>query len=198
MTNFPTFTPPPAVPRLGLRCWLAAAVWCCLGAAVHAAPATREYDVKAAFLYNFASFIDWPAEAFASPESPLVIAVVGEDPFGSVLDELVAGERVNGRAFVVRRFASADRPGYEQAHILFVSSSEAKAWHTIAQRVGVRPVLTVADVAGFTEDGGAIGFTTVGRVRFSINTTVLESAGLTASSKLLRLARVTEQRKLAP
>lgn len=163
-----------------------------------AVEAVREHDVKAAFLYNFASFIEWPMDAFPTPDSPLVIGVVGQDPFGPVLDELVAGERVKGRPLEVRRFANAERDGYEACHILFVSTSEARSWRAIAQRISSRPVLTVADIAGFTEDGGAIGFTTIGRVRFSINTTALERARLGASSKLLRLARVTETRNLSP
>lgn len=175
---------------------LAVGLWS--GVAALAAEAVREHDVKAAFLYNFASFIDWPATAFATPASPLVIGIVGEDPFGPMLDELVAGERVHGRTFEVRRFAGGDREGYEACHILFVSSSEARLWRSIAQRLRGRPVLTVADLPGFTEDGGAIGFTTVGRVRFTINTSALEAARLTASSKLLRLARVTETRNLSP
>ena len=86
------------------------------------AQVSREYDVKAAFLYNFITFTDWPAAAFSGPDSPYVIGVLGEDPFGAALDEIVKGEQIKGRPLVVRRFKRIE--DVHHCHILFISSSE--------------------------------------------------------------------------
>src|SRR6187551_312193 len=88
------------------------------------AQVSREYDVKAAFLYNFITFTEWPEEAFSTPASPYVIGVLGDDPFGRALDEIVNGERIKGRPLVVRR---VDQVGdARRCHILFISNSESR------------------------------------------------------------------------
>ncbi len=152
------------------------------------AQVSREYDVKAAFLYNFITFTDWPAEAFSSPESPYVIGVVGDDPFGRALDEIVNGERIKGRPLVVRRVGQVGEA--RRCHVLFVSASEARRVGDILRRLHGEPVLTVSDVPGFAQAGGAINFTTGDRVGLIINPSVLRSAKLVVSSKLLRLAQL--------
>ncbi|HEX2861806.1 MAG TPA: YfiR family protein [Lacunisphaera sp.] len=154
------------------------------------AQVSREYDLKAAFLYNFITFTEWPADAFHSSESPYVVGVVGEDPFGSALDEIVNGERIKGRPLVVRRFRRLD--DLHNCHILFISSSEARRLPDTLRRLRGRPVLTVSDMPGFTAAGGGIGFTSTTKIGLNINPGALRDANLVVSSKLLRLARLTE------
>jgi hypothetical protein len=153
-------------------------------------PGSDELKVKAAFLLNFAAFVDWPAEAFASETAPFVVGVYGADPFGPVLDEIFAGEAVRGRGFVVRRIRRGD--DVRGCHILFVCDSERNNLRGTLARLRGSPTLTVANVNGFAQLGGMIEFTSDrGRVRFLINNTAARAAGLTIGSKLLRLAEST-------
>src|SRR5690242_16233871 len=108
-----------------------------------AAPAPTDYQVKAVFLFNFAQFVEWPSRAFADKSSPIVIGIVGEDPFGAVLDQVVKGEAVRGRPIVVRRYAAGETP--DDCQILFISHSEAARVDTLLQGVNTRPVLTVSE-----------------------------------------------------
>jgi hypothetical protein len=150
---------------------------------------SREYDLKAVFLYNFASFVDWPDSAFAGPQAPFVVGILGQDPFGPVLDEVVAGERVRDRPLVLRRFSRVEE--VRGCHILFVAPSERRQVNDVLSRLKEAPVLTVADFPGFTEVGGGIGFRTEeNRLKIDVNAAVLRAAGLTVSSKLLKVARV--------
>lgn len=149
---------------------------------------SNEYQIKAAFLYNFAKFIDWPAEAFASGGAPLVIGVVGTDPFGSALDQAINGKNVAGRQLIVRRLKWGQN--LRACHILFISSSERQHLPQIIQSLRGTSVLTVGDVGGFTQQGGIINFTLeASKVRFEINTRGADQAGLKVSSKLLQLGR---------
>lgn len=152
-----------------------------------------EYQVKAVYLFNFATFVEWPPAAGAVPDEPFTIGVLGEDPFGPLLDEVVANERIGNRPLVVRRFA--DPGAIEPCQILFVSRSEAHRLPEVLARVHGHPTLTVADIPGFAASGGMIGFTTEdGSVRFEINRGAVEAAHLSANSKLLRLARIVRTR----
>jgi len=155
-------------------------------AATLAASAT-EYEVKAAFLYNFTRFVEWPPEALRDGDEPFVIAILGRDPFGSVLDETVAGKTVAGHRIEVRRATRVD--DVRDAQMVFVSASE-RATAAAILKVLVRPgVLTVGDTEGFADRGGAINFTLQARkVRFEINPGSAEQAGLKMSSQLLKLA----------
>ena len=131
---------------------------------------SREYDLKAVFLYNFASFVEWPESAFAGPEAPFVVGILGHDPFGRVLDDV---EEAGG------------------CHILFVSASERRRVQEILDRWRHAPMLTVADFPDFVELGGAIGFRTEDkRLKVDVNAGAARAAGLTVSSKLLKVARV--------
>lgn len=162
-----------------------------LGAAEgRAQAATREYDLKAVFLYNFATFVEWPPAAFGSPEAPFVIGVLGQDPFGSALDEVAAGEKVKGRRLVVRRCRTIEEGA--ACHILFISASERDRLPEILRAVQGRPVLTVADMPRFVEAGGIIGFSTAARLQLHVNATSARISRLTISSKLLRVAAVRE------
>ena len=161
-----------------------------LGALPSAAGAqSLEYDVKAAFLYNFARFVTWPPDAFAEPDSPIAICVIGEDPFGQRLDDLVAGERVDTRRLLVQRLAgTADAAG---CHVLFVSPSERKRFPGVLKNVNVRRVLTVSDTLDFLEAGGHFSFyLESNRVRLAANTAALGLCEFQVSSRLLRVARI--------
>ena len=160
-----------------------------LSAGIMPGQVSREYDVKAVFLYNFASFVEWPETAFKEEGAPFVIGVLGGDPFGQALDEVIKGERAKGRALLIKRLASVDDvPGCQ---ILFIGASEASRLAQILRQCRGKPVLTVADAPDFAEKGGMIGFRTEGgRLRLEINLPQLRESRLTVSSKLLRVARV--------
>lgn len=148
-----------------------------------------EYQIKAAFLYNFAKFVDWPARAFAgSPR--LNVCIVGQDPFGPVLDDLLADEVLDGRPIRVRRIA-LEGVAAEACHILFLPNVERSRTKDILSAVASRPVLTVGEADGFIGDGGVVNFyVETGRVRFEVNLDAAQRAGLSISSKMLRVARV--------
>ena len=152
------------------------------------APPT-EYQVKAVFLFNFSQFVDWPVAAFADGRSPLVIGVLGDDPFGAMLDEIVQGETVNGRPLAVRRYKSIDE--VDACHILFIGRSQLGQLDAVVAALKDRNVLTVGDFEGFTSHGGIIRFVTVGnKIRLRINLAAAQQARLTISSKLLRPAHI--------
>jgi hypothetical protein len=151
-----------------------------------------EYEVKAAFIYNFARYIQWPKES--DNNKPFVIAVLGKDPFGAALDDAVRGQKVQGRPVVIKRFTKID--DVSDCDILFVCASESGHLQQIFAALHHAPVLTIGDVDRFAELGGMINLTTEeSRIRFEMNVQAIERAGLKAGSQLLRLARiVTETR----
>jgi len=153
------------------------------------AATSKEYQVKAGFLYNFAHFTEWPTNAFPDNNSPLVIGVLGNDPFASDLDELVRGEKVNNRPLVVQRYQQVEE--IKTCHILFVSQSEARRLDRILASLKNRSILTVGDVEGFAKQGGVIRFITEkNKIRFRINVEAARASHLTISSKLLRAADI--------
>jgi hypothetical protein len=153
------------------------------GAAESAPP--PEYQLKAVFLYNFAQFVEWPARAFPTPDSPLVIGVLGENPFGAYLDDLVKGEKVGDRPLLVRRFKRVE--DVNECHILFVCASEAPRLESILAGLKGRSVLTVSDLATFSRQGGIVRFVTdEGKIGLRISVVAAKGAGLTISSKILR------------
>jgi hypothetical protein len=155
---------------------------------------TLEYRVKAVFLFNFAQFVDWPAAAFPDSQAPVVIGVLGDDPFGALLEETVRGETLAGRPFEVRRYHRADE--IKTCHILFISQSEADRLEEILAGLKRRPILTVGDGEGFSLQGGMVRFVTdKNRVRLRINLDAAQAADLTISSKLLRSAEIVSSRK---
>ncbi len=148
-------------------------------------PASAEYQLKAVFLFNFAQFVEWPARAFREPKAPLVIGVLGEDPFGAYLDDVVSGEKIGDRPLVVRRCKHAE--DLDECHIVFISRSEAKNLGNIVARLKDRSLLTVSDVDTFTRWGGMVRFIMEGgKIRFRINVEAAKACGLTISSKILR------------
>lgn len=148
-----------------------------------------EYQVKAAFLLNFTRFIEWPAAAFGDSDSRFTICILGDDPFGPVLDEIVSGETVNTRTLGIER---GRRPPFKSCQILFVSKSEKSVPKTLRDLGS--GVLTVGEEDSFLREGGMIAFVIENRrVRFDINPTAAANAGLKLSSKLLSVARSVEK-----
>lgn len=180
--------------------WLAAAC-AVLGAAApgdSTAAESLEYEVKAAMLANFAKFVEWPAQEFADPRTPLVIGVVGKDPFGALLDETVREKTVGGHPIIVKRF-DALPDAKEPVHILFLPRSERRLAPQLIALFAARPVLTVSDAAGFPDSGGIIGLGIEDqRVRFRVNLGASNRAGLKISSRLLKLASSTMEGSAAP
>jgi YfiR/HmsC-like len=155
----------------------------------HAQDALSEYQVKAAYLFNFLKFVEWPDDSFADSLAPIVIGVVGEDPFGSALPQVTIGKTVQGRDLVIRKYHTGE--GVRGAHILFISPSEKKRLPMILSSLRGSSVLTVADTEGFLDAGGMIQFLNENdRVRFAINVEATSRANLKMSSKLLSLAKV--------
>lgn len=146
----------------------------------------RQYQLKAAFLVNFAQYVEWPSEAFPTNDAPIVFGVLGQNPFDNALKDLVSGEVVNGRKAVVQEFRSVR--DINRCHVLFIADSERSRLPAILRALRGRSILTVSDLDRFDNQGGIIRFVTEGRVRFRINVAAAQDAGLTISSKLLRLA----------
>ena len=145
-----------------------------------------EYDVKAAYLFNFAKFVKWPGSA-ASGRDTFPICILGDDPFGQALESTVSGERIDGKPVILRHIMSAGN--VLNCRILFVSSSEQKRIPFILSSIGRAPVLTVSDTTGFADHKGMIEFVMDHeRVRFQVNLSAAERAGLTLSSNLLKVA----------
>jgi len=151
-----------------------------------------EYRVKAAFLFNFAKFVEWPAKAFKTPADPIVICVLGQNPFGRALEETVSGKVVGGRALSVRKISETHLPCTCQ--ILFVNTSEHKQLRSVIGRLKGAGVLSVGEYEGFTAEGGVINFKMEhGNVRLEINVAAAEYADLHISAKLLSLAQVVRK-----
>ncbi len=176
--------------RAAVRVWLAlllagAGSAGLRGAAAPANGAPPEYQIKAVFLFNFALFVEWPASAFSDDRAPLVIGVLGTDPFGAQLDEAVRGEKIGERPLVVRRYRRVEE--VTDCHILFLSGSEAGATEKILARLKDRSLLTVGDTDNFNRQGGMVRFVNENnKIRLKINVDAAKAAGLVISSKLLR------------
>jgi len=153
------------------------------------AASPSEYQVKAVFLFNFSQFVEWPASAFVDASRPLVIGVLGEDPFGAYLDEAVRDETVGGRTLAVRRFEHVE--DVADCQILFISASMIDKLPRVLAGLRGKPILTVGETEGFARSGGMIRFVTErSRIRLRINVEPAVASGLTISSKLLRLAEI--------
>jgi len=150
---------------------------------------TQEYDLKAAFMFHFAQFVEWPAAALPERSTPLTIGIFGEDPFGKSLDEMVVNETVRGHKLLVRRFKNVSQ--VDSCHILFISSSEAGRLDSILSHLTRRSVLTVGESKDFAQRSGIIGFVLKQkRLRLAVNLAAANAAGLTISSKLLRQSEI--------
>lgn len=184
----------PCGPTARSRWWLAAlAMLLAVRPEVTAAPVpSREFQIKAVFLFNFAQFVEWPPRAFADAQAPLVIGVLGEDPFGSLLDETVRGEKMGSHPLVVRRYRHV--ADIADCHILYISRSETDRLEPIMAALAGRSVLTVGDMESFARHGGMVRFVMENhRTRLKINVEAARAADLTISSKLLRPAEIVTQ-----
>jgi hypothetical protein len=152
-------------------------------------PPIREYQIKAVFLFNFSQFVEWPISSFPSPQSALVIGILGEDNFGSYLDEIVNEEQVNGHPLTIQRYHHIN--DIKTCHILFINRTEAKNMEQTIANLKGRNILTVSDAPDFIKKGGMIRFFTVNnKIQLQINSEASKSADLVISSKLLRLAEI--------
>jgi len=155
---------------------------------------SREYQVKAIFLYNFTQFVEWPPSAFKEKNSPLIIGIAGKDPFGSYLDEAVKNEKIGEHPLVVHRFETME--DVTGCHILFVNIPDKNVLREHLHKLAERSVLTVGDTDHFIRDGGMVRFVPDNnKIRMQINVTAARDAGLIISSKLLRLAEIVSSKK---
>jgi hypothetical protein len=155
-------------------------------ARAHAQEGAPEYAVKAAFLYNFSKFVEWPPSAFATAADPIVICVLGENPFGPLLADAVRGKKVSGREVAVREPRSVSEAA--GCHVIFIASGDRRLDETLHE-LASQPVLTVSDADSAVERGAIIGLKMdERRVRFEINMIAARRAGLKLSSQLLKVA----------
>ncbi len=186
-----------------------------------AVPATpqNDYEIKAGYLLNFVEFVEWPAGAFPDQQSPVILGVIGKDPFGAELEKMQA-KIINGRKVQIKRFKGAlefrgeETPGRRQeglvfkqarkvselksCHILFISASEQSHAQFILKPLKDAGVLTVSETATFAREGGIINFLGDGnRVQLEINLDAADQARLKISSKLLSLARIVRNEEPA-
>jgi len=180
--------------RLRLLITVAMVILTSLGFETHAqdSSVSSEYLIKAGFIYNFANLVQWPSNAFTQPDSPIVIGILGEDPFGTVLDRVLAGKKVNGRTFLVKRLKSVS--DLKECHIVFVSSSEIAHLAEAIHLVKGMPILTIGEIPGFAKRGGIINlFLEDNKVHFEVNVEAAKEADLNISSRLLALARIVQE-----
>jgi YfiR/HmsC-like len=147
-----------------------------------------EYQIKGAFLVKFAMFVDWPGKSFANARSPIVIGILGDDPFGPNYEAALSREIADGHPFVVKRFKEPS--DVNDCHILFVSSSENQRLPEVFGMLQKRPILTVGDQERFAHRGGMVNFIKEGgKLRFEVNVAAADVAGLKVNSRLLQLAK---------
>jgi len=157
------------------------------------AEVTKEYQVKAAFLYNFTKFVEWPPARFADAQRPIVIGIVGRNPFGDELAKITGGRKINGRDIVIRLVASEAE--VLSADLIFVSVGEEEHLPDLTGTLQQAGILTVGESPRFAAAGGMITFVLErDKIRFQINQAASEQAGLKINAQLLKLA-ITVQRK---
>jgi len=173
-------------------CVLAAAVLAALSVsslAPAAEPAPTEYEIKVAFIYNFAKYVEWPEETALDSGGVFIIGVLGDDPFGALLDRIAHNRTIGDKPIVIRRFERFE--DYTPCHILFVAASEQERLPAIVEALADSPVLLIGDTEGFARRGVAVNFfIEESKVRFEVNPEAAARAGLKISSKLLRLATI--------
>ena len=157
-----------------------------IGRGQSASPSANQ--LKAAFVYHFAQFVEWPTGTFKDSHSPIIVGILGENPFGGELEKTLSGKRVNERLLEVQQFGSVSE-ATNACQILFINPPDHKQLPDIVKSLGNARILTIGDSEGFTEADGMIGFFMEGaKVRFRINDAAAKRVGLRISSKLLSLA----------
>ncbi len=151
--------------------------------------AAKEYQIKAACLLNFVQFIEWPAAAFSKPETPIIIGVLGDDPFGNVLEQTFQDESVQGRQLVIKRSHQLEE--LKNCHMLFIAKSERPRLAEILANLNDASMVTVGEIDEFARAGGIINFyIDGGKIRFEVNADSAQRKGLKIGSQLLKRARI--------
>lgn len=173
-------------PAFLLLAFFAAFVW---PASLRAENASkREYEIKAAYLYNFINYIDWPENAFPAPGGTITIGIVGQNPFDAAL-EVLNNKQVKGRTLALKQIT--DAKDLDQCQIVFINSSEKSRLPELLEKLKNSRALTVSEIDGFAQQGGVINFISEhNKVRFEINPDAAHRLGLNISSELLKLAKV--------
>ena len=154
---------------------------------ISAQTTSREYQIKAAFLFSFTQFIEWPDNAYDHSSAPFIIGILGEDPFGPVIDQTVAGEKVNGHPIIIERYATVK--DMRKCHIIFISKKVTNPEEVISALSNSK-TLTVSDNSNFSKHGGMIMFMMQqNKTRFEINLSVAKASDIRISSKLLSVAQ---------
>lgn len=149
----------------------------------------REYQVKAAFLFNFSQFVEWPGGAYEGTGSPFVIGILGENPFGNYLREIIAGESVKGHPLTIHQYKNVDE--IKLCHILFINPGETRHVREVITALKGRNILTVSDAADFIQSGGMIRLVkNDNKIRIQVNPAKAKEAGLIISAKLLGVADI--------
>lgn len=163
-----------------------------LGSALAQQTVSKEYQIKAAYLYNFAKFVEWPADSFTNSDSPLVIGVFGQNPFGQELQAIAQAHQINGRPIVIRSITSAaDAAG---VHLMFVCATDDDQAAAILGSLKNTAILTVGESRKFMDAGGIIDFVRESdKVRFEVSAVEAERHGLKISAQLLKLATVVRK-----
>jgi hypothetical protein len=175
----------PACRRAALLA-LVVMTWTDLNATELRGKLTREYELKADFLFNFAHFVEWPSDTFADTNAPIVIGVLGDDPFGSILDKIAEGETIQNRKLVIKR--SRQVKDLKDCQVLFIGKSERNRLRKIFASLDEASILTVGETAGFAQLGGVTRFFLQGnRLRFEVNLEAARHNGLKISAQLLDL-----------
>ena len=157
------------------------------------ADVSREFQLKAAFLYNFTKFVQWPETQFQGPTSPLVLGVIGQSPVTTELETLVKNRKVGNRALVVQKVSTHEEA--DNVHLLFVPAGEELRAEKWLQSLSRSPLLTVGESPKFEKAGGIINFVLEDdKLCFNINEVTAEKAGLKLSAQLLKLAKSVEKR----
>jgi hypothetical protein len=187
---------PKSKPRTPLRAprWLLLLWLALLGAFATPAQDTQltEADLKAAFLYNFAKFIDWPKDAFLNEESPIVVGIFGDEDFAATLRTLLQNKKAHGRAFVVRRVVNSQEA--KNCQFLFFREAENRRLPQVLDTIRRLPILTVGESADFLDNGGMLNlFFEDKQLRFEVNPGPAETAKLNISSQLMRLAKTVRK-----
>ena len=155
---------------------------------------TREYQIKAAFLFNFTQFVEWPDHCFANPESRAVIGVLGKDPFGNFLEETIVGETIKKHPLVIQHYTNIDE--ITNCQILFINVSDKNQLRLINEKLKGKNILTVSDVNNFTKVGGMVRlYINDDKINIQINLEAAKAENLVISSKLLKLAEIVKTDK---
>jgi len=148
-----------------------------------------EYQIKARYLYNFARFVDWPDQTFLHSDSPFIIGILGEDPFGIDIDKTVEGKKIKNRSFKIKRYKNLESVGF--CHILYIGIEDYKKRKNAIKKLKGKNILTVSDKKNFAHNGGIINFIVKEKkIRFQINLQAVKESDILISSKILRQADI--------